>query len=159
MGDKFGPFAIGYRTFTMRVGPAAWPLPGAGCWVRSTTDGQTVLLAVVSLSDLKAASSLVHMDHLAQAIDHKGAKDIKIQRAIVQPGCMCWVPWGWVAIPTGVNDITTASVIPWMRQDLYSALDEETKGLISTGIMGFAKKNCDKKPWSNILDALNDFFK
>lgn len=156
IGSDFAPFAIGCRKFTARHGAQAWPLAGIGAFV--ATSDQPINIAVVPLAPLMAATGMLHMEHFAQSLEHKSARDLQVYRLLMDANAVAWIPYGMIAIPAGANAINTFRIYPWLSKTMYEDTGDAQKDLIRQGILGFAKKNCDKNPWHRMLGSLTAFF-
>lgn len=156
LGVEFSPFAVGCRKYTMRHGAQAWPMAGVGAFVESTS--APLYIGVVSLSQLMLSTGMLHMERIAQSMEHKGAKNLEVTKIMLKPGDMAWIPFGMIAMPTGNMDVNTFRIIPWPAPKMYDTMADPLKDLVRQGVLGFAKKNSEKNPWQRMLPAMRTFF-
>lgn len=101
---------------------------------------------------------MLHMDHFAQSLEHKCARELKVFRLLLAPSGAAWIPYGTMAIPTGGDPANTFRIPPWASTEIYNAMADSQKYLIRSGVLGFAKKNSEKNPWQRMLPAMTAFF-
>ena len=145
---KMKPFALGFRKATCRHGAHAWPLPGMGSWVWAPH--QPVMVLIVKIQEL-VSSGMLHLDQLPDSMDNKEKKIV----AHLERDQVLWVPWGFVAMPVGFEEINMMRVLPWPSSKLRDELPADVADIIWQACSGFARKNAEKVPWKELLKHID----
>ena len=90
-----------FKPFAWRFGPAAFPLPGIGTFVRPLTNGCVLLLFKID----PLVDSGISLDDLMSHLDTNTGEKYFNANAVVLPlgkDCSVWIPWGWKAVPMAV---------------------------------------------------------
>lgn len=152
LGD-FAPFAVVLRQSACRHGPAGWPLPGVGCWVRSFGEVHGVLL---ELESLKGAGMHEYNDFNA-ALDHRKFRTWKPVGIRLSAGYILWIPYGQIGLLSTTDTIGSFLCIPWFNKDLAIATTEDLWSWIAGANIACGNKNPERSPWKTVLPALRNF--
>ena len=153
----FSPFVVGVRKWTMRIGPAALPMTGVGCFM--AVCDHPILFVLLPIMSLISGGHIVHLDEVGAVLDKKEVSKIASTLPLVQvlPGEYLWVPYGYMAVATGQDKINLCKVAPWCTGSLRAATAEQAWDMSCTASLSFAKKNSEKVPFSTMLDDMKEF--
>ena len=68
------------------------------------------------------------IDQFDAALETKQLKDHPWAMAYIETGQAAWVPYGTIPLVTGVDDITSFCVFPWMSEATYKVAKTRGEG-------------------------------
>ena len=151
---EFRLFAVSVRVHTLRVGAASRPLLGTGCFILAGSQG--VSLCGVDSSVLAEKCDFAVIDQSDAALETKQHKDHPWAMAYIEPGQAAWVPYGTIPLVTGVDDITSFCVFPWMSVAMYKVAKTRGEGaeLLMEAVCKHARKHKDESAWKTLAEKL-----
>ena len=153
---EFSPFVIAFRKHTVRFGPLAWPMNGVGALAIGLEE--TVCLVLVPMKNLLDNCQLKHLDDFEDRLESKAfAKHSEYSFLQLAPGSACWVPYGWVALPSTAAAVGSILIIPWLAKQLKDATDPDVWALVSGQLQATVRKNENKMPWKRVGQPFTQF--
>jgi len=93
------PWAIACRAAQFRFGPQAWPMPGFGCFVATTSAAPVMVLALDIEGMLSKGITLPDFTNFMETQGGLAYFQKGVRMAELRPGSALWVPYGWVSWP------------------------------------------------------------
>ena len=156
--DTFCPWAVAVRRYTVRVGATSWPFVGIGHFI--VANRAPVNTCAISVGLLVLKGELRLFDMFDEAMDHRALREETWPMFRLGLGEAAWIPYGWIPLVCGDEEINSFIVAPWVNDDLYKkakAVDDGAEFLLESTAK-HARKNQEKSPWKVFANALGDFF-
>ena len=122
------------RVWSARSGPAAFPMPGFGCWVQSHSDSTVAVLAAIPAATI-LEKGVALADVLSFADTPSGCEAFVKTGCVMhlQVGAMAWVPYGWIPIPLSLDRaiVEDTGDIDGIREARAKQADDPSVGIYS----------------------------
>lgn len=147
------------RVDTCRKPTNAYFLPGAGSFFWNLTQKvQPVILFEIKLAVDKA--NLRHIDELEECLEKRCFRAHPWPTAMVAPGTVLWVPYGWYAYVPAIEEKEMAQYAMWpiFSQELYGLMPEEVQDVVSAHTFKYVKALKTKEPWAKLFPLVCTMF-
>lgn len=111
---------------------------------------------VLELSVLRECG-LHEFGQLQKILDHKRFRTWRPMTVRLDPEVGLWVPFGFICLPSSVDDIGHFVVAPWMHNGLAEASGEELWTFVSAAVLNFGKRYESRQPWKRLVPAFRKF--
>lgn len=148
-------FSVACRNFTMRSGGTSFPMAGVPCWIWARD--KQICVAIFELLPLMQQGDLRHLDQFTTSVEKRACRELDVQLLVLEKGDSAFVPAGHVPVVTGMEPINTCVVAPQVNKysDFEAMVDKEVAELVRVSLMGAARNNSEKVPWSTLLPKLS----
>ena len=98
------------------------------------------------------------IDHFDDVLEQKQVKEELWPCCMIETDQVAWVPYGWVALAAGLEDMVTFTVIPWLNVQMYKTSKYAGDGaeLLVESVAKTCKK-LDNQQWKGLGDLLSSF--
>ena len=108
-----------------------------------------VAVMLMDLAIIAKKGQMVDMTQFDAALSHKGLRLEKYYSTVLHPGEAVWVPWGYLPVVIGTDEINYYTVYPWMATELKNTLKERHSDVLDMIVSGIKKA---AKSWSKDPD-------